>query len=137
MASSTEPHTPTTRLDVERNVWMATTRPDGRPHLAPVWFVYVDNRIWIGTGAGSVRVANLTADPRAAVSLEDGNTPIVAEGTVTIHVDLRPAAVVAAFAEKYDWDIRIADDEDVGRVVLLELRPTKWLFVDLATVAAE
>ncbi|MEM9468093.1 MAG: pyridoxamine 5'-phosphate oxidase family protein [Actinomycetota bacterium] len=128
---------PDERLRDERNVWMATTRPDGRPHLAPVWFVYVDERIWIGTGRDAVRVANLRTNDRAAVSLEDGNTPIVAEGTVVIHDDTRPDAVVAAFDAKYGWDITIADDADVpGRVTLLELRPHRWLFAELPTVAA-
>lgn len=122
------PTTPADRLQAERNVWMATTRPDGRPHLAPVWFVYVEDRIWIGTGTGSVRVANLRSNPRAAVSLEDGNSPITAEGTVEIHDRSRPAAVAAAFAEKYGWDITKETDEDVGVVTLLEFRPAKWLF---------
>ena len=125
------------RLRDDRNVWMATTRPDGRPHLAPLWFVYVDDRVWIGTGQGSVRVANLGANPHAAISLEDGVDPITAEGTVEIHVRHRPAPVVAAFAAKYGWDITEETDEDVGVVVLLEFRPTKWLFgADLPIVAA-
>ncbi|MEM8709163.1 MAG: pyridoxamine 5'-phosphate oxidase family protein [Actinomycetota bacterium] len=119
---------PTERLTDERNCWLATVRADGRPHLAPLWFCHVDDRIWIGTGAGSVRVANLRSNPTASFSLEGGNDPVVAEGTVTIHRDERPPAVVAAFAEKYDWNITIDDDADVGRVVLLEFVPTKWLF---------
>ena len=117
---------------------MATTRPDGRPHLAPLWFVYVDDRIWIGTGDGSVRVANLRSNDQAALSLEDGDAPIAAEGTIAIHERDRPEAVVAAFAEKYGWDITAATDDDLaGRVVLLEFRPQRWLFgIDLPTVPA-
>ena len=115
------------RLVAERNVWMATVRPDGRPHLAPVWFVWVDGRIWIGTGAGSVRVANLRANQRASVSLEDGNQPVTAECVTTIHERDRPPAVVDAFAAKYGWDITRGEDVDVGTVVLLELRPQRWL----------
>ena len=120
--------TSSSRLHTERNVWMATVRPDGRPHLAPVWFVYVDDRLWIGTGTGSVRTANLRHDARAAISLEDGNRPLVAEGTVRLHPTERPADVVAAFEAKYGWDITISEDDDVGEVILLELRPHKWLF---------
>lgn len=119
---------PAERLGSERNIWMATTRPDGRPHLAPVWFVHVDDRLWVGTGAGSVRTRNLRNDPRASVSLQDGDRPLVAECTVQIHERDRPPEVVAAFAEKYDWDVTIETDEDVGEVVLLELVPRRWLF---------
>jgi hypothetical protein len=92
-----------------------------------VWFVYVDDRLWIGTGRSSVRVRNIRANPRAATSLEDGNAPLVAEGTVVVHETDRPPAVVDAFREKYGWDITVEVDEDVGEVVLLELRPHRWL----------
>ncbi len=126
--------TPEARLHAERNIWMATTRPDGRPHLAPVWFVYVDDALWIGTGRGAVRTANLHTNANAAASLEDGDQPIVAEGSVVIHERTRPPAVVDAFLDKYGWDIRIDEDVDVGQVVVLELRPRKWLFADLPTL---
>lgn len=123
------------RLAQARNVWLATVRADGRPHLAPVWFAHVSDRMWIGTGAGSVRVRNLRANPAATASLEDGDAPVIVDGTVSIHEHLRPPAVVEAFRSKYDWDITVAVDDDVGRVVLLELRPHRWLFgIDLPTV---
>lgn len=118
-------------------MWFATVRADGRPHIAPVWFVYVDDRIWVGTGAGSVRVRNLRTNPAASASLESGDDPVVAEGTVVIHDTERPRAVVAAFHAKYGWDITAETDADVGRITLLELRPHRWLFrLDLPTVAA-
>jgi PPOX class probable F420-dependent enzyme len=121
-----------------RNVWLATVRPDGRPHLAPVWFVHVDGRLWIGTGRSSVRVSNLRANPRASASLEDGNAPLVAEGTVVVHEAERPPAVVDAFRGKYGWDITVEVDDDVGEVVLLELRPHRWLFAaGLPTIDVE
>ncbi|WP_262286823.1 pyridoxamine 5'-phosphate oxidase family protein [Micromonospora sp. MA102] len=28
------------RLPRESNAWLCTLRPDGSPHLTPVWFVY-------------------------------------------------------------------------------------------------
>lgn len=107
---------------------MATVRSDGRPHIAPVWFVYVDDRLWIGTGRSSVRVRNLRAQDSASICLEGGDEPVVAEGSVLIHETFRPAAVVEAFASKYDWDITAAEDEDVGQVTLLEFRPRRWLY---------
>lgn len=126
------------RLAESRNIWLATVRPDGRPHIAPVWFVYVDHRIWIGTGLGSVRVRNLGVNSAASAALEDGNTPVVAEGTVTLHEVDRPAAVVDAFNEKYRWNITVDIDDDVGQVILLEFKPHRWLFdLSLPTVPAD
>lgn len=123
---------PAVRLRTERNIWLSTVRPSGRPHLAPVWFVAVRNHIWVGTGAGSVRVRNLRSNPAVALSLEDGDGPVVAEGTATIHETHRPADVATAFVEKYEWDITQPTDADVGVVVLLEIHVDRWLFgVDL------
>ena len=122
------------RLREERNIWLATVRADGRPHLAPVWFAHVDDRIWIGTGTGSVRVRNLRANPAASFSLEGGNAPVVGEGRAVIHERDRPADVAAAFAAKYDWDITQPVDEDIGVVVLLEVVIERWLHgLDLPT----
>lgn len=123
---------PAVRLQTERNIWLATVDTGGGPHLAPVWFVSVRDRIWVGTGAGSVRVRNLGGNPAVALSLEDGDAPIVGEGTATIHETARPDDVAAAFLDKYGWDITQTEDVDVGVVVLLEIRVDKWLFaVDL------
>ena len=116
------------RLEQERNVWLATTRADGRPHLTPIWFVYVRDRIWIATGRDNVKTRNVGGEPRVSVALEDGNTPVVAEGVTTIHAGERPADVVDAFLAKYGWDITVRDDADVGRVVLWEIDVAKWLF---------
>jgi F420H(2)-dependent biliverdin reductase len=119
MATNTE------RFSTEANVWLATTRPDGRPHLVPIWFVWVHQRVWIATDAKSVKVRNITAHPFASVSLEDGNAPVVAEGGAQVHsANNVPDDVRAEFARKYQWDIGTDSD---GPVVI-EITPTKWLF---------
>jgi F420H(2)-dependent biliverdin reductase len=115
------------RLIDDRNVWLATVRPNGRPHLVPTWFVFVDGKFWIGTGAASVKVRNLTANPRAVVSLEDGDAPVVAETKAVIHQGEFPTDVVTAFAAKYRWDINESNDADVGTVVVIELEVDHWL----------
>jgi PPOX class probable F420-dependent enzyme len=115
------------RLDAERNVWLATVRPDGRPHLAPVWFVVVNGALWVGTGAGSVKVRNLRERPDATVALEDGNDPVVAEVTGRVVDRPFPTAVVDAFAEKYGWDITVEVDDDLGELALVQLLPHRWV----------
>ena len=96
------------RLHAERNIWLATVRPDGCPHVAPVWFVYVDERIWVGTGLDSVRVRNLRSNPAASATLEDGDSPVVAEGTVDQLEQSRNDDV-------YRFFHRVADVPQIGR----------------------
>ena len=63
-----------------RNVWMATVRPDGRPHQVPVWFVVSSRRWYICIEPDSVKARNIAASPRVALALEDGNDPYIMQG---------------------------------------------------------
>ena len=92
-----------TRLEQAKNVWVATVRPDGRPHLVPVWFVVDDDRWYICTAPRSVKARNLMVNPEVALALEDGNQPYVVEGQAR-PVSPSPA-VIDRFKLRYDWDI--------------------------------
>ena len=50
----------------------ATTGPDG-PHVAPVWFVWAGQAIWVYSLTRSQRWANVSRDPRVAVVVDDGH----------------------------------------------------------------
>ena len=51
---------------------LATTGPDG-PHVAPVWFVWDGQAIWVYSLIRSQRWANVSRDPRVAVVIDDGH----------------------------------------------------------------
>jgi PPOX class probable F420-dependent enzyme len=59
-------------LDEQLTVIVATTGPNGRPHLMPLWFVRdgADLRGW--TFAKSQKARNLERDPRATLQVESG-----------------------------------------------------------------
>ena len=42
------------RLTSDANVWIALTRADGRPHLTPIWFVWVEEAIWLSPSTDAV-----------------------------------------------------------------------------------
>src|SRR3954470_17733633 len=48
---------------------MATQRPDGYPHLTPIWFVWEDGKFFHTLGAAGAPLANLPADPPMSVLL--------------------------------------------------------------------
>lgn len=102
MTESPAPAEP--RLDDDRNVWLATVRPDGRPHLVPIWFVADGDRWYICTAPGSVKARNLHQNPRVALALEDGDKPYIVEG-VARPLAQPTAEVIGKFKAKYDWDI--------------------------------
>jgi hypothetical protein len=120
------------RIDDEQIVWVATSRPDGRPHLSPIWFVWLRGRMWICTGADAVKSRNATAEPRVSVALQDGMKPAVGEGVVTIHERPYPADVAEAFMARFGWDITTPDD-DGPYDALWEVVVERWLFDDPTT----
>ena len=93
------------RLAGARNFWLATVRPDGRPHLMPVWAVWHEEALWFSSSLRSRKIRNLLAEPRCSLSTEDGNHPVVVEGRAEIVTDRdRIAAFLAASNAKYDVD---------------------------------
>ena len=97
----------TDRLAAERNVWIATVRADGRPHLVPVWYVVHDDRWYICTAPGSVKARNIAHSPHVALALEDGNDAYVVAG---IAAPVDPSAEGArAVRAQYDWESTGAD----------------------------
>jgi hypothetical protein len=132
------------RLRGARNYWVATARPDGRPHSRPLWAVWLEDGLWFCTG--SLAVKNLASNPQVSVNLEGGDETVILEGVaekITAEDDL--LRFVEAYNPKYDWTARPVDGEiadvngSVGpayrvrpRVVFgwqSDMRdPTRWTF---------
>ena len=70
------------QMTAARNYWVASTRPDGRPHVAPVWGVWFEGALYFGTGRTSQKGRNLLANPAVVVHLESGDDTVILEGTV-------------------------------------------------------
>jgi hypothetical protein len=68
------------RLERSLHFWVATTRPDGRPHVVPRWGVWLDD-LWYYDGSPATRHArNLDGNAAAVLHLEDGKDAVVLEG---------------------------------------------------------
>lgn len=119
------------RLARERNAWLCTVRPDGSPHVTPVWFVFLRDRWWIGVDGVSVKVRNLERFSRVSLALEDGMSPVVAEGEAVLRRGLFPEEIKEAFAAKYEWDVSAPRTPD-GERVLLEVSVRRWLLAGVA-----
>lgn len=63
------------------NYWLATTRPDGRPHVVPRWGVWHDNRFWYDGSPETVHSQNVEINPACALHLESGTDVAIVEGT--------------------------------------------------------
>lgn len=116
---------------------LATLRPDGSPHVAPVWHLYDGEKLLILSEPSSVKVRNLRGDPRVGISIPRETEPhgfVQVNGTVEL-------------SEEWDrqvlWDMAINyHGEEEGtryaeqtyrdmEFVLITITPTKvvgWTF---------
>ena len=61
--------------------WLATTRPDGRPHVVPRWGVWLDGAFWYDGSPQTRHVRNLLGNAACTLHLEDGTRAVIVEGT--------------------------------------------------------
>lgn len=70
----------TEKLSQSKHYWLATTRPDGRPHVVPRWGVWLDDRFWYDGSPETLHVRNLEREPACALHLESGSDVTIVEG---------------------------------------------------------
>lgn len=126
----------TERLGRSRNYWISSTRPDGRPHAAPVWGVWLDGALFFGTGPGSRKGRNLTANPEVVAHLESGDEVVILEGAAERVEDaalLRRVGEV--YAAKYDFDPTGGGEEPAPMYAVRPRVAYGWLERDFPATA--
>ena len=106
---------------------LATLRPAGTPHVAPVWFLWEQGRAWVMADAGAVKVRNVKRNPAVTLSVATPERPlsyVVLEGKAQINTD-ELARVVERMCVLYDGPEQgvVFAKELLGenRMVLLEI----------------
>ncbi len=87
---------------------IATVRPDGGPHLAPRWFVWLEDAVWVATRIDDTTWTHAARDPRVSILIDQGRewTELsgvrvegVAEAMPAEHPDLR--GPMSSWHDKY------------------------------------
>jgi general stress protein 26 len=102
--------------------WFSSTRPDGRAHLAPIWHVWYEGRVYVVTQETAVRTHNITRNPAVSLSLPDTTNVLIIEGTARITPEQKEA-LGPSFKAKYNW--AFADDNPYN--VIIEVTPRKMI----------
>src|SRR5258708_39895481 len=91
------------RLRAELMMWLSTVRPDGRPHLVPVWFLWDGRTILIFSQPNQQKLRNLQHNPNVVVALDtagQGEDILMVEGKTKVFNDTPVSAGLPAYAEK-------------------------------------
>jgi nitroimidazol reductase NimA-like FMN-containing flavoprotein (pyridoxamine 5'-phosphate oxidase superfamily) len=95
-----------------RTFWLATIyaglrTDDARPHVMPVWGVWLDDAFFFSTGRKSRKGQNLAANPACTITNDDGAEAVIVEGLATQVEDAAALERVAtAYEKKYKMDPR-------------------------------
>ena len=109
-----------------KTYWLATTRPDGRPHLAGVGAQWVEGRLYFVSGAGTRKSRNLATNPNCAVSIALPDLDLVIEGTAGRVTD---EATLARIAERYasgGWPATVSDGAFTAPYSTPSAGPPPW-----------
>src|SRR5579884_4269242 len=68
------------RLADSHDYWLATVRPDSRPHVMPVWAVWLDGCLWFSSSRESRKARNLAMNPHCVLTTDDPRYPVVLDG---------------------------------------------------------
>src|SRR3954447_5088322 len=91
-------------LDAEPVVWLSTVRPDGTPHLVPIWFSWDGESVLIASKPHAKKVANLRANPRVMLALgepEDDFDVGLLEGVAEVLDEPAAQALPPSHLRKY------------------------------------
>jgi general stress protein 26 len=94
------------RLNQSKQYWIATTRPDGAPHVMVIWGLWMPDGFYFSTGKDSRKGKNLAANPRCVICSEDAAQAVIVEGAVEVISDARVLKpVFSAYKKKYKFDV--------------------------------
>jgi PPOX class probable F420-dependent enzyme len=76
-------------LQASRHAVIGVNRPEGPPHLSPVWYLYEDGVFYISIATTTVKYRLLQRDPRVSLCI-DGGHPDYRTVIVAGVAELRP-----------------------------------------------
>lgn len=102
----TRGHIPSSKIEnwlrASRSIWVSTTRPDGRPHAVPVWFIWDDRKVYFISARSLQKSKNLVHEPWTVVHLGDGDDVVILQGPAVIVTEREEQERIdAAYRAKY------------------------------------
>lgn len=98
------------RLEAADTYWLATVRPDGRPHLMPVLAVWMDGALYFCAGEASRKAKNLARTSHCVVATGTHDSDLVVEGNAAkVRDDATLRRVADRYASKYRWYVTVSD----------------------------
>jgi hypothetical protein len=106
--------------------FVATVRPDGRPHTAGVGAVWVDDALYFVGGPGTRRSRNLEANPACSVAVRLRGIDLVLAGDAHRVTDASTLERVAAVYRTGGWPATVEGDALTAAFSAPSAGPPPW-----------
>ena len=93
----------------EARCFLATTRPDGRPHVAGVGALWDEGKVYVVSGPGTRKSQNLAQNPSCSVAFALKGFDLVVEGTAERVTDDDTLQRLAKRYADSGWPARVED----------------------------
>jgi hypothetical protein len=106
--------------------WLATTNPDGRPHVAAVGALWVDGKIYFTSGTRTRKGRNLAANPACVFSVSLVGIDLVVEGRA-VRITDRPTLL--RLAKRYaaqGWPASVSGEALTAKYSAPSAGPPPW-----------
>lgn len=119
------------QIPQRQTTFLATTRPDGRPHMAGVGALWQDGKVYVVSGPGTRKSQNLAANPTCAISMTWEGIDLVIEGTAERVTD---EATLQRLADRYGregWPARVEDQAFTYDYSAPSAGPPPWYLYEI------
>ena len=113
---------------------IATVKPNGAPHVSPVWYLWENNQLFIAIPRSSVKTRNIKKNNKVAVTIDSNIGPkgIIIEGTAELEelgeeIELR---LIQRYVSPENLDKYVEYAHADLPSVLLRIRPEKTITWD-------
>ena len=109
-----------------RTCWLATAGPDGKPHIAAVGALWVDDQFYFTSGPRTRKSQNLATNPNCAVSVSLDDIDVVVEGTARKVTDMPTLERVANLYASLGWPAHASDGAITAEFSAPSAGPAPW-----------
>lgn len=107
---------------------VATIRPDGTPHVTPVWLDYDGERVLFNTATGRAKWHHMRRDPRVTIEVYSQDNPyeyVTVTGTVELEEGDAANDHIDKLAEKYTGNPKFQGYRPEERRVIVRVTPER------------
>ncbi len=97
------------RLRSDIMLWLSSVRPDGRPHIVPVWFLWDGSTFLIFSQPNTQKIRNLQQNTNVMLALDNtnnGSDVIMLEGKAELLDNESVNTTDSAYVKKYGPSIQ-------------------------------